>query len=113
MAVPFAPPLGKAETMTGESDRTAVRRWRAEVFVGVKICGHWHGSAAVGTDAKDVVHPGDVAAAGGEIDPTAIRRPRVELIITVIESQAFQLAGVQREHVDVAISRARRNESQP
>ena len=102
VAVAFAPPLTRSDAARRKRDGGIVRRGRGEEFVRVAIRAHRQRRPAFGADAKDVVHSGDVAARRREVEPAAVARPRVELIVRVVKRDAAQFARVEREHVDVA-----------
>src|SRR5262249_17395313 len=102
----FAPPLPTAKSMAGKSHAAAIAFRRAEIFKGVLIGRNLHRRAAVAADPEDV-RAAVVAAAGTKINPASISRPGVQLIVTVVEGQPLQIAGVDREDVDVAVTCAR------
>ena len=107
MAVPVTPPLLIANAARGERDRRSVRRWRSLKFVGKPIGAHGHRRPAFRTHTVNIILAAHVVRSGGEINPLAVARPRVELLHSVIERQSLQLARNQREDVDVASARAR------
>ena len=59
-----------------------------------------------------IVLAADVVRAVREIDPSAVARPGIQLIQPIVEGQALQFAGGQRQDVDVAAAGARGDEGQ-
>ncbi len=112
MAVPVAPPLRIAHTPRRERHRVAVRRRGRLKLVGEAIGTDGHRSASLGAHPVEVVLAPDVVGAVREVEPLAVARPGVELIQAVIESDALQISRGQREHIDIAVSRARGDEGQ-
>ena len=106
------PPLSRGRPARREGDGAAVRRRRRPVLVRVPVGAHRHGRPTLGADAEHVVHAGDLAARGREVEPLAVGRPRVELVEPVVERQAGEVAGRERQHVHVAAAGARRDERQ-
>ena len=70
-------------------------RRRREIFVGIKVAADLHRRAAIAADAIDISGP-DIATVRGEVNPAAVRRPRIELIVAVIKRQPLQIAGFDR-----------------
>ena len=62
MAVALAPPLRSRVGARGNRHHVTARRRRGEVFGRVAIRGHRHRRAAVGGNAIDIEHPGDLVA---------------------------------------------------
>ena len=110
----FAPPLRTAESMPHESYRIAVMRRRGEIFVGKKIGADLHRRAPIAADAIDIGRA-DITTIRCEVNPAAIRGPCVKLIAAVIKGQPLEIARVDRQHIDVAVARARgaKRESSP
>src|SRR5205085_10343741 len=71
-----------------------------------------HRRAAVNRDAEEIVHARNVTAGRREVEPAAVARPCVELIKGIIESEAAQVARVERQDVDVAVAGARGDEGE-
>src|ERR1043166_3659848 len=111
MAVTFAPPLPAAKTMAGESDPTAVALRSTEIFERVLVGRDLHRRAAVRADAKDVCSS-VVATVGTEVNPATIVGPCVKLIVAVIKRQTLQVAGIDRQDVDIAVACTRGTEGQ-
>ena len=89
----------------------AVGRRRREELVRVAIAADRHRRAAVSRHAIDVVHAArQVVAVRKEVQPLAIARPPVELIQPVVVGHALDVAGGEREDVDVAAAGPRRDE---
>src|SRR5205085_6661810 len=104
------PPLRVAAADEGHV--RPVRRGRGRPLVRVAVGGDLQGRPAVGAHAVDVVARGDVARRRGEVDPTPVVRPRVELLEAVVEGESPEVARGEVEHVDVAVARARRDEGE-
>ena len=84
-------------------------RRRREIFVGVEVAADLHRRAAIAADAIDISRA-DIATVRGEVNPAAVRRPGVELIVAVIKRQPLQIARINRQHIDVAVAGACRSE---
>ena len=114
MAVPLAPPLRSGVGARGDRDRVARRRRRREVLGRVAIGRDRHRRAAVGADAVDVEHAGDLVAARlrSSTDLPSADHPRHQLV-RIVERQPRELAAGEREDVDVAVAGARRGEREP
>ena len=102
----FAPPLRTAESVPHESHRVTVMRRRGEIFVGKKIGADLHRRASIAADAIDISRA-DITTIRCEVNPAAIRGPRVKLIAAVIKGQPLEITRVDRQHIDVAVARAR------
>ncbi len=111
VAVP--PPLAHGHPTADERDGVTVGRGCRVAVPAVRLGDDGHGRAAIGGDAVDVARPADLAAAAGEVEGPAVRRPGVEPVGGVVVRQPFQLARVEREDVDVAVARLGRHEREP
>ena len=111
MRVALAPPLARAVAARAERDRLPVGRRRGGELVREAIGGHRHRHAAGGADAIDVV-AGDLARARRVVDPLSVARPAIQQLVAVVERQPAQVAGRERQQVDVAAARAVGDERQ-
>ena len=100
--MPVTPPLRVADASRGERHGRSVGSGRCLKFVRETVGADRHRRASVGTDAIDVVLAAHVVRAGGKVNPLAVARPGVELLGSVVERQALQFIGRQREDVNVA-----------
>jgi hypothetical protein len=66
---------------------------------------HWR--AALDLDPIDIVHSAEVKGTRGEVDPLAVGRPGVKLIIVIIKSQPFEIARLDPQNVNVTVAGAR------
>ena len=113
MARALAPPLGRSDAPRREGEGRSVRRRGRKKLAGVAVGRDRHGRAAFRRNAVDVVHAGDVPAVRREVDPLAVGRPGIELLVGVVVGQALQLSRVERQDVNVAVARAVRGKGEP
>src|SRR3954468_9369116 len=108
----MTPPLAERNASRRARDGGAVRTRCSPVLRGVTIGGDLHGRAAIAVHAPDVAHARDIAAGGRQVDPLAIARPVVEGVVDVVEGDALQLTGGERQYIDVAVAGAGRHEGE-
>ena len=81
------------------------------IFGCEKVGADLHRRATVTVDSEQV-RPSHIECRRREVNPASISRPRVEQFKAVVERNPFEIAGVDRQHVNVAIAGARRHERQ-
>ena len=103
-AVAMAKPLPGIFAIGDEGEFVAMGRGNSEVFAGVAVGQDRHGSPAIGGDAIDIVRRGNVVAGIREIDVAAVRGPRAEFVLPIVEGEAEEESSGDRKHVDIAVA---------